>query len=352
MKKVSRFRLISILTIGGAALVALLLLISRRQNSAPGWPAAIGDAPQYSDGLHTGKLSSPHHAKAARTVRQSPVQWLAALSESKGSIHEKLAQLQAELPRHNIIALWTELILAGTWVSSGQLPGSEKWESEMIFNALLDALVEAGSAAQAAGLPTEAVASIFSQLINAPHCDGVLRDYSIQRGLVLTADSLPPENPDRQAIISTVLDQLTTENLNEFYTGSALNTFLSFQDQWSPSEREKIQARIEHLISSLPQDFMEDRPQAPDGPSLEVRIPLITAIGGWEIQSALPLLRQAIHSGRPALQIPAIASWSRLPQKMREAAQLQEQIETWATSQSPLQYAASNAIRVHTSPKP
>ena len=351
MKKVSRFGLIGILTIGVAALVALLLPISSRQNSAPGSPAVIGDALQYSEDPHT-NLSSHRNTKAARKKRQTPVQWLAALSESKGSIHEKLAQLQAELPRHNVIALWTELILAGTWVSSGQLPGSEKWESEMIFNALLDALVEAGSAAQTAGLPTEAVASIFSQLINAPHCDGVLRDYSIQRGLILTADSLPPENPDRQAIISTVLDQLTTENLNEFHTGTALNTFLSFQDQWSPSERDKIQARIEHLISTLPKDFMEDRPQAPDGPSLEVCIPLITAIGGWEIQSALPLLRQAIHSGRPALQIPAIAAWSRLPQKMRETAQLQEQIETWATSQSPLQYAASNAIRVHTSPKP
>jgi hypothetical protein len=351
MKKVSRFGLIGILTIGVAALVALLLPISSRQNSAPGSPAAIGDALQYSEDLHT-NLSSHRNTKAARKKRQTPVQWLAALSESKGSIHEKLAQLQAELPRHNVIALWTELILAGTWVSSGQLPGSEKWESEMIFNALLDALVEAGSAAQTAGLPTEAVASIFSQLINAPHCDGVLRDYSIQRGLILTADSLPPENPDRQAIISTVLDQLTTENLNEFHAGTALNTFLSFQDQWSPSERDKIQARIEHLISSLPKDFIEDRPQVPDGPSLEVCIPLITAIGGWEIQSALPLLRQAIRSGRPSLQIPAIAAWSRLPQKMRETAQLQEQIETWATSQSPLQYAASNAIRVHTSPKP
>jgi hypothetical protein len=351
MKNISRFRLIGTVTTGGAALIALLLLISRRQNSAPGAPAAIGDALRHSQVPHT-DLSSHRNTKSARKQRQTHVQWLAELSESKGGIHEKLAQLQAGLPRHNVLALWTELIHAGTWVSSGQLPGSEKWESEMIFNALLDALVEAGSAAQAAGLPTDAVASIFSHLINAPHCDGVLRDYTIQRGLMLTADSLPAENLDRQAIIGTVLDQLTPENLNESYTGTALNTLLSFQDQWSPAEREKIQARIEQLISSLPQGFMEDRPQAPDGPTLEVRIPLITAIGGWEIQSALPLLRQAIHSGRHALQIPAIAAWSRLPQKMRETAQLQEQIETWATSQSPLQYAASNAIRVHTSPKP
>ena len=128
MKKVSRFGLIGILTIGVAALVALLLPISSRQNSAPGSPAVIGDALQYSEDPHT-DLSSHRNTKAARKKRQTPVQWLAALSESKGSIHEKLAQLQAELPRHNVIALWTELILAGTWVSSGQLPGSEKWES-------------------------------------------------------------------------------------------------------------------------------------------------------------------------------------------------------------------------------
>ncbi len=353
MKNISRTGYLGILTIAVAVLATLPFAILRQQKSTADTPSgkSMKLLHTQADFSREQTLSrNPRHS--THKERQTPVQWLASVSESEGTIHEKLAQLQAGLPHHNIISLWDAMILKSSWLYSGQLPGSEKWESEMIFNTLLDALVEAGAKAQAAGEATASITSLFCQLIATRQNDGVLRDYAIQRGLILAADSIPPDSTDRQSIIHTTLEELTTENLDAFHTGTALNTLLSFKAQWSQAEHAQIQDRIESLISSLPENIMATPPTTPGTPDLQVRIPLLTAIGGWQIRSALPLLQQAIHSGQSSLQIPAIAAWSQFPQDLQEHTQLHQQIETWATSQSPLRYAAEAALSHNTTLTP
>ena len=97
---------------------------------------------------------------------------------------------------------------------------------------------------------------------------------------------------------------------------------------------------------------MATAPATPGSLDLQVRIPLLTAIGGWQIHSALPHLHQALHSGEPSLQIPAMAAWSQFPPDIREETQLRKQMETWASSQSPLRYAAQAALNRNTNPTP
>ena len=342
MKPSSRYRFASFLVIGVAVFVAVLILFPRSQN--PGTPSS---ATNRDASPQPGGLANQKNSRNPRKESQSGTQWLAELSESKTSIHEKLAQLQSGLPRHDILALWNEMLAAGTWVRNGQLPGAEKWESEMIFNALLDALVERGAPRNGAGAEQDsaAVAAIFGELIGAHQCDGVIRDYAIQRGLMLAADSLPPENPGRTEIIEAGLAQLTPGNIGEFHLGTALNTFLSFKSQWTEAERTRIQDSINHLILDLPRETTDRFTQETDVPTLQVRIPLLTAIGAWAIEPGLPLLDKAIRSEKPALQIPAIAAWSQLPVEMRSNSDIRAQIETWASSDNSLRFAAANAIR-------
>ena len=353
MINISRRGYFGILTISVALPAVLLFTATRKQETT-----VHLFTNQNENRLQTRTQPSPEHTPhqktkhSARKTPQSPVQWLASVSQSQGNIHEKLALLQSGLPRQDITALWQEMIQEKTSLHSGQLPGSEKWESEMIFNALLDALVEAGAKAQAAGETTEIITTLFCQLIATRQNDGVLRDYAIQRGLMLAADSLPADSSDRENIIHTTLEELTAANLDQFHTGTALNTLLSFKAQWSPAEHTVIQDHIQDLISTLPENLMADTPATPGSPDLQVRIPLLTAIGGWHIQSALPHLEQAIHSGQPSLQIPAIAAWSQFPQDLRQQNPLHRQIETWATSQSPLRYAAEAALSRTTAPAP
>jgi HEAT repeat protein len=102
---------------------------------------------------------------------------------------------------------------------------------------------------------------------------------------------------------------------------------------------------------NLPQETTDRFTQETDVPTLQVRIPLLTAIGAWGIGPGLPLLAQAIRSDKPALQIPAIAAWSQLPVAMRGNSDIRAQIETWASSDNSLRFAAANAIRsteIHT----
>ena len=237
------------------------------------------------------------------------MQWLAELSSGEDTVRDKLAQLPSGFVRHDIIALWNDILTDGELVRNGQLPGMEKAESEMIFNALLDGLVERGAIAQENGneLETAAVTTIFTQLISALQCDGVLRDYAIQRGLILAADSLPANTQGRGEIINTALAQITPDNINEFHVGTALNTFLSFKSQWSYAERKQIRDTINRLVLDLPNETKESFIQATDTPSMQVRVPLLTAIGASN--------------------------------------QMHDQIKTWAASDNPLRFAASNAIR-------
>jgi hypothetical protein len=349
MKNISRRGYFGILSIGVALLAVLLFTAKRKQEATDHFYTDQNENRPY-----TRTQPAPEHAPhqktkhLARKPPQSPFQWLVGVSQSQGDIHEKLALLQSELPRQDITSLWLEMIQEKTTLHSGQLPGSEKWESEMIFNALLDALVESASKAQAAGETTGNITTLFCQLIATRQNDAVLRDYAIQRSLTLAADSLPADSPDRQHIIHTTLEELNAGNLDQVHTGTALNTLLSFKAQWSPAEHAEIQDRIQTLISTLPENLMADPPATPGTPDLQIRIPLLTAIGGWHIQSAIPHLEQAIHSGQPSLQIPAIAAWSQFPQNLQQQSPLHRQIEAWATSQSPLRYAAEAALSRNT----
>ena len=172
-----------------------------------------------------------------------------------------------------------------------------------------------------------------------------MRNYEIQRGIILAADSLPANTQGRGEIINTALAQITPDNINEFHVGTALNTFLSFKSQWSYAERKQIRDTINRLVLDLPNETKESFIQETDTPWMQVRVLLLTAIGAWGIEAGLPLLTQAISSGKPALQIPGIAAWSQLPSELRASNQMHDQIKTWAASDNPLRFAASNAIR-------
>ena len=350
MKRFTRTTLLRLFAAAAvsAAVIAALAITKWETQSAALSPQPIGGA--AASRVENFPLSAQrHHGVAAspKKERETATAWLAAISRGDGDIREKIDQLQAGLPRHSITALWQDLLKQGDWIREGRLPGGEKWESEMIFNALLDALVVAGSAPpDGAGVaPGEEAAAIFGRLITAEPCDGVLRDYSIQRGLMLAGDSLAPDSPGREGILAATLGKLTIANLSDSYPGTALNTLGSYRDQWSAAERTRITESIAALVSALPADPAGNYPLETDGPSLQVRIPLMGAVATWGIVGGIPLITQAVLSGKPALQIPAIAAWCRLPEEMRSQPAISGRIAQWAaTAGSPLQYAATSAI--------
>ena len=353
MKRYTRTALLSLFAAVAAAVIATLVITKRETGSAALSPQSIGggDASQAGNSSSSAQLH-PGDARSPRKELETATDWLAAISKGGGSIGEKIDRLKAGLPQHSITALWQDLLKQGDWIRDGHLPGGKKWESEMIFNALLDALVVAGSASPdgAGAAPGEEAAAIFGLLIAAEPCDGVLRDYSIQRGLMLAADSLLSDSPGREGILAATLGKLTIENLSDTYPGTALNTLGSYHDQWSGAERVRITESIAALVSSLPADPAGNYPNETDGPSLQARIPLMGAVATWGIAGGIPLITQAVLSDKPALQIPAIAAWCRLPEEMRGQPAIGGRIGQWAaTAGSPLQYAATSAIR-HTQP--
>lgn len=351
MKSNSPTRLWLMLTatvlLSGAA--ALLLLQKEHKQDDENRPAAES-RPSTSDSQQ-GHLQANRHSTTPKSAHapspspQRPIEWLASICAEKIDVEEKLAKLQSERSHHSITALWQDLMKEATWLQNGQIPGCQPWQSAMIFNALLDALVEAGAKAQRADQSTEEIVGIFHDLVaNASH-DGILRDYAIQRSLMLAGETLRHDSAGRQTLLQVTLQELTPQNLPQSPLGTTLNTLLSYQDSWSAKEHRQIQDRVEELIANIPPNFFKpSTPTSDEAPNLQVRIPLLTAIGGWQIHAAYPLLEAAIHSGDPSLQIPAIAAWSKFPQAKDPQNPLHRQIQQWATSQSPLKYAAQTAL--------
>jgi hypothetical protein len=148
MKRFTRTTLLRLFAAAAvsAAVIAALAITKWETQSAALSPQPIGGA--AASRVENFPLSAQrHHGVAAspKKERETATAWLAAISRGDGDIREKIDQLQAGLPRHSITALWQDLLKQGDWIREGRLPGGEKWESEMIFNALLDALVVAGS---------------------------------------------------------------------------------------------------------------------------------------------------------------------------------------------------------------
>jgi hypothetical protein len=345
MKRTARSFVLAatLLLVAAILLLTRIPVISARHNKAASAPTTA----LISTTSRVSHARQDHSASGAE--RASPLEWLIGISESKDSIYEKLARIEAGLPSYRITALWHSLLHESPWLQSGQLPGCEKWESEIIFNALLDSLGDAGEPRPPhASAPPEIITQ-FSQLISTPSYDIVLRDYAIQRALMLAADALRADGPERQALIGTTLALLTMENRDASFTGTALNTFLSYQQQWSAQEQTQIKNRIEQYLMCQQDKLMPPAARtatsAPRDPDLATVIPLLSAIGGWQIRSGLPYLEHAMLHRPASLQIPAIAAWSQFPSGHQEASTLRPQVQAWATSNGPLRYAAASALR-------
>ncbi len=289
-------------------------------------------APPTRSALRTGHPAS----LGGGTTKKLPAN-LEAICRRSQPLADKLTALQNDFPVSTAIPLWLALLAQQDSIRSGQLPGVEDWQAAVIFNDLLDRLVAAGSDENLnVGSETSAaIASIFQRLISADTTEALLQDYSIQRGLIWASAAPLTDATARATVIDAVLARLDSKHLQGSGLGTSLNTFWGFAPQWSPAEKSKIHARITQLIAELPANQ--------ESLALEVRIPLLTAIGAWGVEAGLPQLTAALDSGRPALQIPAIAAWSLLPPALRGGPR-EQQVHSLAASTSPLQYAASAAL--------
>lgn len=302
------------------------------ENPAASAQAATAIIPSLRSSARSG-----HSASVRGGVDKNLSAKLAAICRRQQPLADKLIALQNDLPASTAIPLWQALLLEQDSIRTGQLPGVENWQASLIFNDLLDRLVAAGSDANPNidGETSATIASIFQQLILANTTEPLLHDYSIQRGLIWASAAPIADATARATVIEAVLDRLDVNHLQGSSLGTSLNTLGSFAQQWSPTEKSKIHARIAQLITELPanQELL----------TLEVRIPLLTAIGAWGVEAGLPQLTSALASGKPALQIPAIAAWSLLPVALRSGPRERE-IRLLAAGTGPLQYAATSAL--------